>query len=142
MGTRLRCVFVIISLFGPAHVVQAQDSADNFASKPLITTGVTGSINASGLDDPQYVLSFVPIQRLMLDAAQRPLTKEEIQKAVQGTPVTLDHLLRLELLRQDQDTCRLNYLLLTVQDQETVYRVSASLRAGFGGRVLCTEGEI
>ena len=125
MRTHFEWVLVIIFLLGPAHVVQAQSSAENVAGKTLISTGVTGSINASGLDDPQYVLSFVPVQRLMLDAAQRPVTKEEIQKAVQGTPVTLDHLLRLELLRKDQDAYRLNYLLLTVQDQETTYRLSA-----------------
>jgi hypothetical protein len=94
------------------------------SGKPLISTAVTGSINTSGLDDPQYVLSFVPVQRLMLEATRHPLTEAEIQKAVQGTPVTLDHLLQLELLRKDKDTYRLNYLLLTAQDQQTMYRVS------------------
>ncbi len=72
---------------------------------------MTGAVSASGLDDPQYVLSFVPIQRLLLEATQHPLTETEIQKAVQGTPVTLDHLLQLELLRKDKDAYRLNYLL-------------------------------
>lgn len=125
MQTHFQWIVAGILLLASAHVVQAQSSQEKVVGKPLISTGVTGSINTSGLDDPQYVLSFVPVQRLMLDAAQRPLTKEEIQRAVQGTPVTLDHLLRLELLRKDQDTYRLNYLLLTVQDQETMYRVSA-----------------
>lgn len=125
MRTHFAWMLAVIFLSGPARVVQAQNAGESAASKSLISTGVTGSIDASGLDDPQYVLSFVPIQRLMLDAAQRPLTKEEIQKAVEGTPVTLDHLLRLELLRKDQDVYRLNYLLLTVQDQQTMYRVGA-----------------
>jgi len=125
MQTHFEWIVAIVFLLGPAHVVQAQSPAETAASKSLISTGVTGSINASGLDDPQYVLSFVPIQRLMLDATRRPLTKEEIQKAVQGTPVTLDNLLQLELLRKDQDVYWLNYLLLTVQDQQTMYRVSA-----------------
>jgi hypothetical protein len=44
------------------HTVLAQSSGN--ASKPLISTGVIGSINISGLDDPQYVLVF-PVQRLM-----------------------------------------------------------------------------
>ena len=115
-----------ILLLGPSHTAQAQSSAENVASKPLIGTAITGSINASGLDDPQYVLSFVPVQRLMLEAARRPLTREEIQKAIQETPVTLDRLLQLELLRaNDKDTYRLNYLLLTVEDQRTIYRVGA-----------------
>ncbi|MGA2146928.1 MAG: hypothetical protein ABSH49_18410 [Bryobacteraceae bacterium] len=101
--------------------------ADDTASKPLIRTAVTGSVGASGLDDPQYVLSFVPVQRLMLDAVNHPIATAGIDKALTGTPVSLRHLLQLGLLRQDQDkdTCRLNYLLLTVQDQRTMYRVSA-----------------
>jgi hypothetical protein len=125
MRTRCEWILIIAFLLGSAHIGLAQNSGENRTSKTLIRTGVTGFVNASGLDDPQYVLSFVPIQRLMLDAVQRPLTEEEIQRAVQGTPVTLDSLLRLELLRKDQDIYRLNYLVLTVQDQETMYRVGA-----------------
>jgi hypothetical protein len=118
-------------------VVQAQSSVPKAPDEPLMSTGVTGSIRASGLNDPQYVLSFVPIQRLILDATRHPLTIEEIEKGVQGTPVTLDHLLRLELLRKDGDKYWLNYLLLTVRDQQAVYSASAgygqSLAEAFRG---------
>jgi hypothetical protein len=105
--------------------VQAQNSAENVSSKPLISTGITGSINAPGLDDPQYVLAFLPVQRLTLQATRHPLSKEDIDEAVQGTPITLDRLLRLELLRKEGDIYRLNYLLLTREDQQTMYRVCA-----------------
>jgi len=126
-----------ILLSGAGSIVYAQGSVPRAADEPLISTGVTDSIKASGLDDPQYVLSFIPIQRLMLDATRQPLTKEEIEKGVQATPVTLDHLLRLELLRKDEDKYRLNYLLLTVKDQEAIYRAGArygqSLAVAFRG---------
>lgn len=112
-------------LLGPGPGAQAENPAGSTGSQPLLSTGVTGSVRASGLDDPQYVLSFVPVQRLMLDAAQHPLSQEEIDKALAGTPVSRNDLLRLELLRQDNNTYRLSYLLLTVQDQQTMYRVSA-----------------
>lgn len=118
-------IFVGILLLASGHSVRAQSSAENGDGEPLIHTGVTGSINASGLDDPQYVLSFVPVQRLMLEATRHPLTKSDIDKAVRGTPVTLNHLLQLELLRKDENTYRLNYLLLTTEDQQTMYRVCA-----------------
>jgi hypothetical protein len=113
-------------MLGSGPTAQGQTSTASGEAKPLIHTGVTGSINASGLDDPQYVLSFVPVQRLMLEAAQHPLTKSEIERAVQGTPVTLDNLLRLELLRKEGEMYRLNYLLLTVEDQKMIYRAGAS----------------
>jgi hypothetical protein len=125
MRFNIERILASILLLVSGKTALAQSSPENAASKPLISTGVTGSINASGLDDPQYVLSFVPVERLMLEATRHPLTEAEIQKAVQGTPVTLDHLLQLELLWKDKDTYRLNYLLLTVQDQRSMYRVSA-----------------
>jgi hypothetical protein len=64
----------------------------------------------------------------MLDATQHPLTREQIEKGIEGTPVTLDRLLQLELLRKDEDQYRLNYLLLTVGDQRAIY--NASMRYG------------
>ena len=114
---------ILLLASGPS--IRAQSSTKNGDREPLLHTGVTGSINASGMDDPQYVLSFVQVQRLMLEATRHPLTMSDIAKAVQGTPVTLNHLLQLELLRKDEGTYRLNYLLLTAEDQQTIYRVCA-----------------
>lgn len=79
-------VFAGILLLGSVRVAKARGSGQNADGKPLIYTGVTGSINASGLDDPQYVLSFFPVQRLMLQATRHPLTKADIDTAVHGTP--------------------------------------------------------
>src|SRR5260370_3346132 len=112
----LSMVAAVLLMLGSGPPARAQTPAES--NKPLISTGVTGSISGSGLDDPQYVLSFVPVQRLMLDAVQHPITKADIDKALLGTPVALRHLLQLELLREDRpkDTFRLNYLLFTIQD--------------------------
>jgi len=125
MRIHFEWVFASMLFLGSGHTLQAQNSAENVASKPLISTGVTGSINASGLDDPQYVLGFLPVQRLMMQATHHSLSKADIDKAVQGTPVTLDRLLQLDLLRKENDTYRLNYLLLTIEDQQAMYRVCA-----------------
>ncbi|HVO62161.1 MAG TPA: hypothetical protein VMT53_14580 [Terriglobales bacterium] len=90
------------------------------------------------MDDPQYVLSFTPVQRLMLLAVQRPLTDADIQTGLQSTPVSLSNLLSLNLLRQDGRAYRLNYLLLTVRDQKMMYaaseRFGESLATAFEGR--------
>ncbi len=102
----------------------------NATTRPPVSTGVTGSIEASGLDDPQYVLSFVPVQRLMLEAARHALTRKEVDDGVAGTPVSRADLLRLELLRQDEEGYRLNYLLLTIADQRAIYRVAERFSLG------------
>jgi hypothetical protein len=124
MRIHLEAMFSGIMLVGTVHGVQAQNLAEDGNGRALLSTTVTGSLNASGLGDPQYVLSFVPVQHLMIEAIRHPLTQMEIQKAIQTTPVTLDHLLQLELLRKEGDTYRLNYLLLTIQDQQAMYRAS------------------
>lgn len=112
---------VAVVFVGLHQLAWSQDAKPN---SPLLTTGVTGSIRASGLNDPQYVLSFVPVQRLLLAAGDRAVSGEEAHNLLKGTPISLDDLLRLELLRKDGDGYRLNYLLLTIQDQETIYKVS------------------
>src|SRR5271157_4158728 len=122
---RIHSGWVLAGILLSSPVVLAQSSEVKVANNPLISTGVTGSIRTSGLDDPQYVLSFVPIQRLMLDATRHALTKAEVERAVAGTPVSLSQLLQLELLRQEGELYRLNYLLLTVEDQQTMYRTCA-----------------
>ncbi len=109
--------------------------------KPLLQTAVTGQITESGLDDPQYVLSFVPVQRLMLAAVEHPQTQQGIYTALQGTPVSLDDLLRLNLLRQDGGRYRLNYLLLTVQDQETMYQLCERFGQSLGKAFLSHKAE-
>jgi len=114
-----------VFLLASSTILSGEETGGSAPEEPLLSTGVTGSIRASGLDDPQYVLSFVSIQRLMLDATSHPLTSEEVAAAVRGTPVTLDRLLQLELLRRDDDKFRLNYLLLTSADQQAIYAASA-----------------
>jgi hypothetical protein len=126
-------VFACILLLGSAKLEQAQDS--------VISTGVTGSITASGLDDPQYVLSFLPVQRLMLEATRHSLSRADIEKAVQGTPVTLDRLIRLELLRKERDTYLLNYLLLTKEDQRMMYRLCTGYGQSLADAFRLHKGE-
>src|ERR1035441_1295633 len=104
---------------------QVSNSTGKTADSPVLQTAVTGRISASGLNDPQYVLSFIPVQRLLLRATERCLTQSEIQKGLLDTPILLTHLLRLGLLRESENTYCLNYLLLTVQDQEAIYKVGA-----------------
>lgn len=98
--------------------------APALAENDLLTTSITGSISASGLDDPQYVLSFVSIQKLMLDATKGPVSERRIRKALEGTPVTIETLLNLGMLKRDGRRYRLAYLVLTRSDQEAIYAVA------------------
>jgi hypothetical protein len=114
-------VFILVVL-GAAWGQSVHTSEPSTDNTPLLHTGMTGQITASGLNDPQYVLSFVPVQRLMLAAVHHPLTQAEIQTGLHGTPVSLADLLTLNLLRQDGVMYRLNYLLLTRSGSENDVR--------------------
>jgi hypothetical protein len=133
-----RWIFAGLLTVGLHHSVWTQGAK---TQTPLLTTGVTGSIRASGLNNPQYVLSFIPVQRILLTAGQHPLTGEEVQSALKGTPVSLDDLLHLELLRKDGPVYRLNYLLLTVQDQETTYSTSEQFGRSLAGAFQAHKDE-
>jgi len=142
MRIHLTWISATVFLLGVApSCVKAQTAAKPTANKPLLSTGITGSIRASGLDDPQYVLSFVPIQALMLRAARHPVTKDEIAKALQGTPVSMRCLLQLQLLRRDDNLYRLNYLLLTAQDQQKMYAVADRYGRSLAEAFLAHRGE-
>jgi hypothetical protein len=67
-----RWIFIAVSFVGLHHSAWTQDAK---TEKPLLTTGVTGSIRASGLNNPQYVRCFVPVQRIVLTAGEHPLNR-------------------------------------------------------------------
>jgi len=61
----------------------------------------------------------------MLEAVKHPLTEAEAKQALAGGQVSVDRLVQLELLRREGETYRLNYLLLTIEDQQTIYRIAS-----------------
>ena len=111
------------------------------AAKPLMWTGITGYIRSKGLDDPQYVLSFVPVQRLMLDAVDGPVTKPQIDAALSGLPIAANDLVRLGLLRPDGQQFRLSYLLVTARDAERIDAVGAAFGASLADAFRAHQGE-
>ena len=137
----LKYVFVPVLLGATWGQAVNTSEAEDDKSTPLLHTGVTGQITAFVLNDPQYVLSFSRVQRLMLVAVQHPLTQSEIQSGLHGTPISLDDLLRLTLLRQDGTVYRLNYLLLTVQDQKTMYSISERFGQSLGKAFQAHQAE-
>lgn len=120
--------FIVLVVQAPGAGQAPGDAAGPGPPPCLISTGVTGRVTASGLDDPQYVLSFEPVQRLVLQAARGGVTRERADTALASVPPTAGDLVRLGLLREDGTTLRLDYLLLTIDDQRRIHEVAR----GFG----------
>ncbi|HEY6305226.1 MAG TPA: hypothetical protein VI488_02055 [Candidatus Angelobacter sp.] len=60
MPTHFEGMLLIIFLLAPIQVARAQASAEDAANQPLISTGVTGWVKESGLDDPQLFFRLFP----------------------------------------------------------------------------------
>jgi len=118
--------FQIICLIGLLFSFSPDDIKGQSSSKSLLSTGITGSNSSYGMDSPQHILSFRPVQELVLKAANGPLTKTEIESKLAGIDPTIDHLLRMYILREEGDKYFLNYLLLTKDDQKKIFSVSQS----------------
>jgi hypothetical protein len=110
-------------------------------STPMVRTGFTGGITASGLDNPRYVMSFRPIQRLVQQMSRGPVPRSAVDAAVAGTPVSVSDLIRLGLVRQDGSSYRLAYLYLTGDDQRTMYRAAQSFGASLAKEITAHRRE-
>jgi hypothetical protein len=90
----------------------------------VLSTGIAGHLTASGLESPTYVLSFPAVQRLVLEMVESPVASIRATELLRGTPVTIGDLVRLGLIRLDAGRYRINYLVLTTEDQRRIYQVA------------------
>lgn len=124
----------------PATAGQARETGET--PRPLLTTGITGTITASGKDDPQYLLSFRPVQHLILEATRGPLDAEEAEATLESTPVSTEDLLRLDLLRREGGRLRLAYLVLTVEDQVSIHHAAERFGASLAEEFMARRAEL
>lgn len=118
----LACLPMLLAIAQPGRACDPGAEPDGHTGK-VLTTSITGYIASSGLEDPQYVLSFPAVQRLVLCAVQAPVDEAAARKALQGVPPSLDDLVALGLLRAEGGKYRLSYPVFTVEDQARVTRV-------------------
>ena len=135
---RVRCPFVLVVVLGIGVAGSASSVAQEARrlDRPVLSTGITGQASDAGLEDPQFVLSLIPVQRLILRAARGPLTGSDLASALAGIDVTPERLVRLGLLARDGDRFRLAYSVLTVEDQERIYTVAQGLGDDLADRFL------
>ncbi len=126
-----RIAFILLMTLWPlAMPAKAEDD--------LLITSITGARTTSGLEDPQYVLSFPSVQRLVLSAAKGPVSEKAVKAALSGTPVEIEHLLKLQILEKKGRQYHLAYLVLTRSDQELIHataeKYGTSLALAFESR--------
>ena len=115
-------VFVSLSVLVAILMSGGQSSAQD--TDRVLSTGVTGMITSRGLENPRYVLTREPVQGLILEIADTPISPDAARQRLSGGAVELRHLLDLDLLRIRNDVLHLNYLVLTRRDRARIRDVA------------------
>ncbi len=86
---------------------------------------IVGSIQN---DNPQYnpfvICRPKEVQLLLLDMAESPMKKEEMESRLSSSKIKVDDLLRVEIIRQEGDFYYLNFPLFTEKDEEIIMKVA------------------
>lgn len=131
MGPARKLAPVVLAFLGGIHGASAcEPQAD--AGRDVLTTSISGRVGGSGLEDPQYVLSFPPVQNLVMCAVRGPVDAEVAERMLKEVPVAPEDLVALGLLRQSAGRYQLSYPVLTVEDQERITKVARKASESLG----------
>ncbi len=87
-----------------------------------------GTVGGISNPDPRYnpfvVCRPQEVKLLLLDMAEQPLRGEEITTRLSGSKTTIDDLLRVEIIRQEDDLYYINFPLFTDKDQSLIAQVA------------------
>jgi hypothetical protein len=126
-----------------AAVALALPSLQVFASdQDLLSTGVTGTVSASGKANPGFVMRPIQVQRLLLEVAHAPQDRERAARALEGSGITVDDLLVLRLLRTDHGRLMINFNLLTQEDQAEILQAVSTHATTLAEGFLARRGPI
>lgn len=123
---------LLAGVFPAAHAAQAANSQRR---KPLLTHGICGSVgNPDGTPvpdrlNPSSVLDQYPVQRLMLDLAEKPRDKAYLQVALSETGVGIQDLETIGLIRPQGAEYVIAFALFTKSDLVQIRRVVESRAA-------------
>lgn len=98
-------------------------------SKQILSFGLTGSVLPTTPPNlnPAYLLSHLEVQTLLLDIAEQPRSRDEIQSALKGTDIQLAHLVKTGLITQTGEHFRINFPLFRQNDVSTIKEVTNEL---------------
>lgn len=93
---------------------------------PYTISGAALVPNSTGLDNPYTLLRRPDVQAIAHEALAGPLTRERLAALLRGSDVTIDHLLRADILAPlDAGRYRLAMTVLPAEDRRLLDRVSA-----------------
>ena len=118
------CVVSLAILTGTAGLAI---TAEVVEERPL-SLGITGSTPSDPKRNPTHLLSFADVQRMVLDMADAPMTRADIDAVTMAHDFNAEDMVAAGLIREESGLFRIDFNLLTVNDQKRI--LAASARAG------------
>lgn len=98
--------------------------APAFGQEKPLQLGVTGSTPEEDTKDPTFILRTADVQHLVLRIAERPREEAYINEVIAGMPFTVEDMVAVGLLREDEGLYWIDFNLLSVQDQRAILDLS------------------
>lgn len=108
--------------------------------KPL-SVGITGSAPPDARKNPTSILASARIQRLILEISRTPKTRSEIEAVISGETFTVDDMVNVGLLRNEDGRYHIEFNLLHVADQERILEVSERMGRELAAAFLVRRSE-
>lgn len=127
---------VVLSLVMPP----AQDSNPE---PYLLNYSITGWSNStSPAENATYAMTHREVQRLLLDIAEIPRSRDYVEKALSGSGISLSDMIANGSLRLEDGRYWLNFSLLTRGDQEIIRRATDKYSRSLADAMLARRAEI
>jgi hypothetical protein len=119
-------------------------SAQNAGPEPeLLNYSITGwSRSTSPAENATYAMTHREVQRLLLDIAESPRKRDDVEQALAGSGVSLSDMIANGSLRLEDGRYWLNFSLLTRADQEIVRRATDKYSQSLANAMLDRRAEI
>lgn len=118
--------------------------AQNAPTEPeLLYYSITGwSDSTSPAENATYAMTRREVQRLLLDIAESPRSRDYVEKGLSGSGVSLSDMVANGSLRLEDGRYWLNFSLLTRRDQGTIRRATDKYSRSLADAMLARRAEI
>jgi len=132
----LACLLMVVGSVTP--------TAQNANPEPeLLHYSITGwSRSTSPAENATYAMTHREVQRLLLDIAELPRSRDYVEQALAGSGVLLSDMIANGSLRLEDGRYWLNFSLLTRADQEIVRRATDKYSQSLADAMLARRAEI
>ena len=131
---------VMSAILALAAVSAVAEGAEEMVDRPL-SLGITGSTPDDPRRNPTVILRPAPVQKLMLSLLGAPMRRAGIEAVISAYDFTIDDMVAVGLLRQEDGLYHIDFNLLTVADQRLILEESESRGLDLADAIMARQAE-